>query len=54
MSADDTRQHTRRDTDAPDRPRKPAEEWVEQVAAYWGRALVAAWRTVFPPRKDTQ
>lgn len=32
--------------------RSGAEEWVEGVASFWGRALVDAWRTVFPPRED--
>lgn len=46
-----TEQQTQK-ADAPDRPRKSAEEWVEQVGSYWGRAIVSAWRTVFPPRED--
>lgn len=49
MSADDTRQQTQ-DTDTD--TRSPAEQWVEQVGSYWGRAMVLAWRTVFPPRED--
>lgn len=51
MSADDTRKQTR-ETTTPERPRKSAEEWVEQVATYWGRCFVLAWRTVFPPKED--
>jgi hypothetical protein len=53
MSADDTRQQTQK-ADTPDESRSAAEVWVEQVGSYWGRAIVSAWRTVFPPRKDTQ
>jgi hypothetical protein len=36
---------------------KPAvtfEDRVERIVAYWGRAFVLAWRTVFPPREDFQ
>lgn len=33
-------------------PRPSIEERVERIATYWGRALVDAWRVVFPPRKD--
>ncbi len=46
MSAEQTPQQT--DTE----PRATAEEYVERIATYWGRALVDAWRTVFPPRED--
>lgn len=32
--------------------RVTAEEWVERIATYWGRAVVDAWRTVFPPKEN--
>lgn len=34
------------------KPRRSAEERVERFFTFWGNALVDAWRTVFPPRKD--
>lgn len=37
---------------ATDTPRLTVEERVERFFTYWGRALVDAWRVVFPPRKD--
>lgn len=43
----DTHTHT-------DAPRPSPEEWVERVASYWGRAVVDAWRTVFPHREGTR
>lgn len=52
MSADAAPPQTQK-TDGTD-TRSPAEEWVEQVGSYWGRAIVLAWRTVFPPREDYQ
>lgn len=35
-------------------PRPSIEERVERIATYWGRAVVDAWRTVFPRREDTR
>lgn len=39
---------------APDttKPRRSVEERVEEFFTFWGRCLVDAWRTVFPPRED--
>ena len=34
--------------------RSPVEDRVERIATYWGRALVDAWRVVFPRRDDTK
>ena len=34
--------------------RLTAEERVERFFTYWGRALVDAWRTVFPPKESNQ
>ncbi len=34
-------------------PRPAVEDRVERIATYWGRAVVDAWRTVFPRREDT-
>lgn len=50
MSAEQASQQTQA-TDA-QKPRSAVEERVERIATYWGRALVDAWRTVFPPRED--
>lgn len=36
------------------KPSFSLEERVERIATYWGRALVDAWRTVFPRREDTR
>lgn len=51
MSAEQTPKQQAADTVA---PRPSIEERVERIATYWGRAVVDAWRTVFPPRKDTK
>jgi hypothetical protein len=45
---------TNKTTDAPAKDRDTAEAWVERIATYWGRAAVAAWRTVFPRREDSR
>lgn len=49
MSANDTVQQPAAEATA---ERSAAEKWVERVGSFWGRALVDAWRTVFPPRED--
>lgn len=47
-----TEQTHKQATDTP--PRLTAEERVERFFTYWGRALVDAWRTVFPPKESTK
>lgn len=38
-----------------DEPRqRTLEERAEALATYWGRAWIAAWRTVFPKRENTR
>jgi hypothetical protein len=44
-----TEQTPKQATDTP--PRLTVEERVERFFTYWGRALVAAVRTVFPPKE---
>lgn len=34
--------------------RPTVEDRVERIATYWGRAVVDAWRTVFPRREGTR
>jgi hypothetical protein len=51
MSAEATRQQPAGDDTE---GRATVEERVERIATYWGRAVVDAWRTVFPRREDTR
>lgn len=51
MSAEQTPKQQDADTAA---PRPSIEERVERTATYWGRALVDAWRVVFPPKENQQ